>query len=124
VGRAARYGGSSASVGSPPSSGLSITVTCTVLVRQIILTSDKKAREVKDGPDVALTVKNGRNWTNHAKKGCVYKKSGAVRLKKGTPPTMFLSYVATALRSCAAADGSNKWRADPGYGFLKAGVRR
>jgi hypothetical protein len=95
-----------------------------LVMSEIILTSDKNAREVEGAHDVALTAKNGRNCTNHAKKGCLYKKSGAARLKKGTPPTMYLSYVATALRSCAAANGSNKWRADPSDGLLKGGVRR
>jgi hypothetical protein len=95
-----------------------------LIMSEVILTADKGSRELEGAFDVALTAKNGRNCTNHKQKGCPYRKSGAARLKKGTPSTMFLSYVATALRSCAAANGSNKWRADASYGYLDGGVRR
>jgi hypothetical protein len=95
-----------------------------LITGELILTDDPKARDKKKPHDEVLTAKNGANCTDHGNGGCKYGKSGAVRLGKGTPSTMYLSYVAVALRSCIAANGSDKWRLHPNGGFLSVGVRR
>lgn len=94
---------------------LDMSSLCDPLITgQIILTKDAGDRE-KNGPDEAeVTSKNGRNCVDHGPGGCDYEKSGAFQIDKGMPSTMFVSYVASALRSCAAPHGADKWKVDDG----------
>lgn len=95
-----------------------------LITGEIVLTNDKDGWKKQDGYDERLTLKNGRNCSNHTKEGCEYQRSGAVQLDKGTPHRLYASYVTTALRSCAAANGSDKWWVDENYGALRVNVRR
>lgn len=99
--------------------------TCDPLITgQLILTAGKNAREAKGPHDEILGPKNGSNCPDHTSDGCRYEKSGAARVRNGAPSTMFLSYVAVALRSCAAPGGGDKWHAKQNGGGLDARVRR
>lgn len=94
-----------------------------LITGELIVTADKGSKETKKG-DASFGAKNGRNCDEHGGGSCVYEKSGAVRLGKGTPSTMFVSYVATAARSCAAPNGHDKWYVDRDGGKLSVNVRR
>ena len=99
--------------------------TCDPLITaEVLLTKDPDAREPKAQHDERITIKNGANCADHSNQGCKYEESGAVRLESGVPDTMYASYLAVALRSCAAANGSDTWQADPQDGFLAVHVRR
>jgi hypothetical protein len=99
--------------------------TCDPLITaEVIVTADPQARDPKGPHDERITVKNGANCADHSNDGCKYEESGAVRLKHGAPDTMYVSYLATALRSCAAPDGSDSWKARASDGFLEVHVRR
>jgi hypothetical protein len=93
-----------------------------LITGEILVTEDPKARKPKGKWDGRLTARNGRNCSDHSNDGCRYEKSGAVRLRNGTPSTLYVSYLATALRSCAAPNGGDKWHVDDG--FLDVNVRR
>jgi hypothetical protein len=97
---------------------------CTPLITtEIIVSADPSATQ-PGANGARITVKNGRNCPDHTSDGCKYAESGAARLGSGAPSTMYVTYLATAGRSCAAGDGSNKWWLDPKYGFLDVNVRR
>jgi hypothetical protein len=99
--------------------------TCDPLITaEVLLTKDPDAREPKAQHDERITIKNGANCADHSNQGCKYEESGAVRLESGAPDTMYASYLAIALRSCAAPNGTDTWQADPQAGFLAAHVRR
>jgi hypothetical protein len=99
--------------------------TCDPLITaEVLLTKDPDARDVKSPHDERITIKNGANCADHSNSGCRYEESGAVRLEAGVPDTLYASYLAVALRSCAAANGSDTWQADPDGGFLAVHVRR
>lgn len=101
-----------------------MTSDCDPLITgELILTEDQDARETKGEHDGRLTAKNGQNAAEHGSQGTVYRKSGAIQIKKGSPSTMYLKYVAMAARSCANP-GRDQWKLDPGSGFLEAKVRR
>lgn len=95
-----------------------------LITGELIVTADKGSKDSKKNTDASFGAKNGRNCDEHGGGSCVYEKSGAVRLGKGTPSTMFVSYVATAARSCAAPNGHDKWYVDRDGGKLAVSVRR
>ena len=88
----------------------------------LILTEDPKARQPHQPDDKVVAVKNGKNCTDHSSGGCKYIKSGAVRLGKATPSTMYLSYIAMGLRTCIQP--GDKWHIRGSDGFVKATVFR
>lgn len=95
-----------------------------LITGELIVTADKGSKDTKKARDASFGAKNGRNCDEHGGGSCVYQKSGAVRLGKGTPSTMFVSYIATAARSCAAPNGHDKWYVDRDGGRLSVNVRR
>jgi hypothetical protein len=95
-----------------------------LITGSLILTASPDARAPKGKHDQALTARNGHNCPDHSKDGCRYEKSGAAKLGAGAPSTMYLSYVATALRSCAKPGGGDKWQVRSKGGFLAVNVRR
>jgi hypothetical protein len=95
-----------------------------LITAEVLVTQNAGADEPSKPHDERLTVRNGRNCSDHSSDGCKYVESGAVRLHNGTPSTMYVSYLAQAVRSCAAPNGGDKWHADPSDGFLKVNVRR
>jgi hypothetical protein len=90
---------------------------------QVIVTHDKDARAAKRPGDEQISPANGHN-ADHSSDGSVYEKSGAVQIGKDASPTMFVSLIASAFRSCAAPGGRDKWHAAAADGFLQVNVRR
>ena len=89
---------------------------------ELILTENGGAKQLSQGlVNGRLTAKNGQNATDHTAHGTRYRKSGAMRVPKGAPATMYIKYVATAKRSCVHP-GQDRWRI--GAGALSAAVRR
>lgn len=99
--------------------------SCDPLVTgELIVTADKDAKEPKRSSDASFGPKNGRNCADHSGGACAYEKSSAVRLGQNARSTMFVSYVATAARSCAAPHGKDQWYVDRNGGSLVVNVRR
>ncbi|HEY5923180.1 MAG TPA: hypothetical protein VIV11_15985 [Kofleriaceae bacterium] len=99
--------------------------TCDPLITtEIIVTKDADARQANGNHDERVTIKNGANCSDHTSQGCKYEDSGAVQLDGAPPPKLFISLVAVALRSCAAAGGGDRWRARASDGFLRVKIRR
>lgn len=95
-----------------------------LITGEVLVTQDAGAKDTKKKGDEKVTERNGRNCSDHSNDGCKYEKSGAVRLGKDAPSTMFVSYLVQAARSCAAPNGGDEWHADPKEGSLKVNVRR
>lgn len=92
-----------------------------LITSQIFLTRREDARDPQSAVKV-LTQKNGFNCTVHGGDGCVYEKSGAAEVPRGEGGTLYVNYVATALRSCAAPNGGDRWEIRGG--FLSVAVHR
>lgn len=92
-----------------------------LITTELVLSKQPDGTLPKDPGEERLTAKNGINCLAHGGGDCPYKKSGAVELGPQVSPTMYLSLVAVAGRTCVPA--GFKWRAANG-GFLEAYVRR
>jgi hypothetical protein len=100
-------------------------VSCDPLITaEVLVTEDPDAKDTKRPHDERITIKNGANCADHSNDGCKYEESGAVRLEHGAPSTMYVSYLAVALRSCAAPGGGDTWEVRAADSFLEAHVRR
>jgi hypothetical protein len=93
-----------------------------LITTEIIVTQDRDAKDVRDAHDERITIRNGANCSDHSNDGCRYVESGAVRLEANVPATMFVSYYALALRSCAEPGGNDTWHVRDGE--LAVNVRR
>ncbi len=99
--------------------------TCDPLVvADVIVTEDPGATTPTRKHDKSLTTKNGHNCSDHSNDGCGYRESGAAQLDDDTPSTMFVTYVGSAARSCAAPNGSDTWHLVGKDGAMTANVRR
>ncbi|CAN5812349.1 hypothetical protein BH09MYX1_BH09MYX1_46960 [soil metagenome] len=99
--------------------------TCDPLITsEVFISADKDAKEPSGASDAWLGAKNGHNCSDHSASGCTYEKSVAVRLGGQAAPTMYVIWVATAARSCAAPNGGNTWHLAAKDGVLSVNVRR
>jgi len=88
--------------------------------QQIVITRDSNPNGQKRPGDEWLTQVNGKNCTDHTG-SCSYRKSGAVELGRDAPPSMFVTLVATAGRTCVPPGYT--WETGNG-GSLDVTVRR
>lgn len=93
-----------------------------LITADILVTEQPGAKEPQRPHDERITIKNGANCADHSNDGCKYDESGAVRIKSGAPSTMYVTYQAVALRSCAAPGGGDTWRVRDGS--MSVRVRR
>ena len=77
---------------------------------QVILTRRRDASQPHGSPDGVIAGRAGANCTAHGG-SCVYETTGAIGVGGDVEPTMFVSLVAYAKRSCAAPGGRDTWRA-------------
>ena len=97
--------------------------TCDPLITgEVYAAANPNADEARGPFDVELTAKNGANCADHSSDGCKYTKSGAAKVRAGSPTTMYVTYTALGVRSCVSS--GDTWRLAGNDGFLEVKVRR